>query len=109
MLPAQSFKKRQSLRDQLDRIDTLDDESAQHERYRLMDELDDDLEKTADFRWHAPKTQNRQDHHLSLYTIFVLKWLKGLKDEDIDELSEDEQELLLFPNSEAALGYQLNM
>ncbi|KAK3114273.1 hypothetical protein LTR53_007558 [Teratosphaeriaceae sp. CCFEE 6253] len=105
---ALSFQKRKSLRDILDRIDVLDDASAMHERYILLDELGEDVAKSSDFRWHAPSTQNQQDFHLDMYRTFVLKWLKGYKDEDVRQMSEDQTTALLFPDDTKALGNQLN-
>ncbi|KAK4545856.1 hypothetical protein LTR36_002420 [Oleoguttula mirabilis] len=109
LLPPRSFQKRKSIRDSIEGIDTLDDESKLRERYELMDELDDDLEQSADFRWHAPATQSRQDFHLSLYRTFVLKWLKGYEDDALEQMDDDQQMLICFTNDEKRLGYQLNM
>ncbi|KAK5116858.1 hypothetical protein LTR85_009118 [Meristemomyces frigidus] len=109
LLPRHSFLKRKSIRDEIEGIVDLDDESKLHERYRLLDELDEDLEQSENFRWHAPATQSRQDFHLSIYKTFVLKWLKGLEDDELGQMGEDQQLLICFPDDEKRLGRQLNM
>ena len=59
-MPAKSFRKRKSLRDQLDRVQTLDDDTQARERYELLVELEEDLAQAKNFRWHAPASQKRQ-------------------------------------------------
>lgn len=109
LLPPKSIQKRKSLRDRLDRIDALGDESAFLERFNLMEELDNDLEQAHDFRWHASKTQSQQDFHLDLFRAFILKWLKGHNTDSIDAMTEDEKIALLFPDDEKLHSYQLSM
>ncbi|KAK3116380.1 hypothetical protein LTR53_003299 [Teratosphaeriaceae sp. CCFEE 6253] len=89
----QSFAKRQSLRDRLDRIQYEEDEEAQMTmRFQLMEELDEDYAESKVFREHAPATQSR--------------WMNNI---DPDTLSEDEQTKKLFPPDSKALAYQLSL
>ncbi|KAK0270754.1 hypothetical protein LTR35_011259 [Friedmanniomyces endolithicus] len=106
---ATSIGRRQTLRDHLDRIDTLDDDEALLERYQLLDELHEDQHQAENFRYHASKTQNRQDFHLEMYTTFIFKWILGCRDSDLDEMSDDDKKLLLFPDNEKLLASRLNL
>ncbi|KAK3705352.1 hypothetical protein LTR37_013325 [Vermiconidia calcicola] len=120
-MPAKSFRKRKSLRDQLDRVQTLDDDTQARERYELLVELEEDLAQAKNFRWHAPASQKRQvqrnslffgiltclkDHHLAMYTQFVFEWLKGVDQRTLTDAARD---LILFPDDEKALAHQLSL
>lgn len=104
-----AFAKRKSLRDELDRIEMVEGDEALELRINLIDELEQDLDASKDFRWHAPKSQNRQDFHLEMYRTFVFRVLKGIKDEEQNRMSEDEKTLLLFPDNEATLCHQMSL
>lgn len=56
-LPAQSFVKRKSLRDQLDHFGDFDDEEIEEQRYNLLQELQEDVAQAPSYRWHAKSTQ----------------------------------------------------
>ena len=109
LLQPQSLQRRKNIRDNLLRIDTLDDDARLAERYKLMDDLDKDLEQLKFFRPMSLKSQNIQDSHFELYETFVLKWLQGYTDEDLEQLDEDQKSLICFPDDEKQLGSMLNM
>lgn len=60
LIPSKGFSKRQSLRDKLDRVQSLDDDARNRKRFELMEELEEDIGKAPYFRWGAPATQKRQ-------------------------------------------------
>ncbi|KAK5138098.1 hypothetical protein LTR08_004792 [Meristemomyces frigidus] len=103
---AMAFGKRKSIRDQIDRIDTLDEEGKRHERYQLISKLKSDVAAAKDFRWHAPATQSRQDYHLSLYNDFVFKVLDPVDEEG---MLDDRKWKLLFPSDTDKLAEQYSL
>ncbi|KAF2173933.1 hypothetical protein M409DRAFT_48840 [Zasmidium cellare ATCC 36951] len=90
-----SFGKRASLRDQLDRITTVEGEEGMQLRFEMIEELEQDVEAAKTFRWHAASTQKRQDYHLEMYKYFYFTYIKK---ESSDGLSDDEVDLELFPD-----------
>lgn len=109
MYAPQSFGKRKSLRDQLDRISTLDEEERYAQRYQKIDELERDVVASKSFRWHAPASQARQDHHLELYKTFVCVMLKGLSPDQVEATQEDDMLRLLFPEDFNVLAHQYSL
>ncbi|KAI5368191.1 hypothetical protein Slin15195_G033250 [Septoria linicola] len=82
------FAPRQSLSERLDRVQQGAEEDPDA-YYQLVNEelegLADDLEKSKKFRWHAPATVSRQDHHFQLYKRFVCQYILKGNPEDISD------------------------
>lgn len=80
--------KRLSLEERLNHIADMED----GEFFELLEELENDEQAAVGFRWHAPRTQGRQDTHLRMYHRFVTDVLFRR-----ESLSETELDLKSFP------------
>lgn len=105
--PARGFAKRKSLNDTLDHIETLEGDEADQYVFQTVEELEADVEDAALFRWHAPKTQRRQDDHLQKYKRFVYRLF--LRDRSIDDEDEDTQMLECFPEDSKLMINRMKM
>lgn len=107
-IPSKGFGKRASLKEQLDRFfDDNDVEDQYAQRLEEIDALQADVEAGRRHRWHAPKTQKREDAHLSLYKQFVLGVVQGRADWEEATEAEWKQELFLLDFDKMVHNMQL--
>ncbi|KAK7512329.1 hypothetical protein IWZ03DRAFT_417701 [Phyllosticta citriasiana] len=66
-----AYRHRPSLRDELDRVTTDEDDA---EIFEFLEEIDS-LQAAPNERWQSPKTQHRQDYVLKMYLGFLRNWL----------------------------------
>ncbi|SMQ45618.1 unnamed protein product [Zymoseptoria tritici ST99CH_3D7] len=95
-LPRGGFGKRKSLSDELNHIGTMGDEEQSRLIFETIETIEEDIDQAKTYRWHAPSTQRRQDHHKELYKVFYCTFLN--KDMDADKMTEDEISTHLFPS-----------
>lgn len=80
--------KRLTLAEQLDGLHQL----PETQQWEVIQRIEKESEDYRGFRYHAPSTQKRQDHHRTMYTNFML--FKARK--QLDDFSESELEEFLF-------------
>lgn len=90
-----SFGKRKNLKDQIEHITAFEGEEGIRMRFEMLETLEKDVQEATTFRWHAPATKKRQDHHLDMYKQFVFTFIEK---ESVEDKTEDEVDLTLFPD-----------
>lgn len=73
---------RGALRDEIERIRELDDE----ELFDLIEEMEQEVGASKDFRFHAPVIQRRQDFHLNMYRSLIRNITRMPADSTLEEV-----------------------